>query len=229
MKNILVVEDDGNLAKVLSLILQDEGYSVTVCTSMKESERKLTSDLFDLVVLDIELPDGNGFDLFADVLAPKAIPVVFLSSRSTESDRILGLKLGADDYVTKPFSTQELLLRIARSLQRHSAKPSATSQMNKINQMRTDLIVDENAYEVTYKSTKIDFTPTEVKIISLFIKYPRRVCTREFLMNSLPGDRLETADRSIDAHIKRIRRKFRVHNIDPIKTIRGVGYKYEIG
>jgi DNA-binding response OmpR family regulator len=229
MKNILIVEDDGNLAKVLSLILQDEGYGVTVCTCVKESERKLATDHFDLVVLDIELPDGNGFDLFANVLEPKAMPVVFLSSRSTESDRILGLKLGADDYVTKPFSTQELLLRIARSLKRHIATPRAISHIDGINNMKTDLVVNEKAYEVTYKGTKIDFTPTEVKIISLFMKNPRRVCTREFLMDSLPGDRLETADRSIDAHIKRIRRKFRVHNIDPIKTIRGVGYKYEIG
>jgi DNA-binding response OmpR family regulator len=229
MKNILIVEDDGNLSRVLSLILKDEGYSVTVCGRIADSEIKLTSEVFDLVVLDIELPDGNGFDLFANVIAPRSIPVVFLSSRSSESERIFGLKLGADDYVTKPFSTQELLLRIARSLKRTSATMSTTSVNTLISKKTSDLIADETSYEVTYQGIKIDFTPTEVKIIALFIKNPRRVCTREFLMDSLPGDRLDTADRSIDAHIKRIRRKFRVHSIDPIKTIRGVGYKYEVG
>jgi len=229
MKNILVVEDDENLSKVLSLILQDEGYSVTLCAKIVDAEKKLTSEFFDLVVLDIELPDGNGFDLFVDIIAPKSTPVVFLSSRSTESDRILGLKLGADDYVTKPFSTQELLLRITRSIKRNTTSPSTNFPKRPIKSYVSDLVADETSYEVTYKGTKIDVTPTEVKIIALFIRNPRRVCTREFLMDSLPGDRLDMTDRSIDAHIKRIRRKFRILNVDPIKTIRGVGYKYEIG
>lgn len=229
MKNILVVEDDGNLSKVLHLILKDEGYNVTVCGKFSDSEKIIKTEVFDLVVLDIELPDGNGFDLFTTAIAPKSIPVVFLSSRSSESERILGLKLGADDYVTKPFSTQELLLRIARSLKRTKIPSDLPLTKNLLDENSPDLVVDEKSFEVTYQGIKIEFTPTEVKIIGLFIRNPRRVCTREFLMDSLPGDRLDTADRSIDAHIKRIRRKFRVHNIDPIKTIRGVGYKYEIG
>ena len=229
MKNILVVEDDGNLSKVLNLILKDEGYNVAVCGRIDASEKMLASENFDLVVLDIELPDGNGFDLFAKVIAPKSIPVVFLSSRSTESERIFGLKLGADDYVTKPFSTQELLLRIARSLKRHPFPLRESPSIAVPGKSSTGLTLNEDALEVMFQGSKIDFTPTEVKIIALFMKNPRRVCTREFLMDSLPGDRLDTADRSIDAHIKRIRRKFRAYNADPIKTIRGVGYKYEIG
>lgn len=228
MKSILVVEDDRNLSKVLSLILSDEGYNVTVCGNVADSKKKLTTESFDLVVLDIELPDGNGFTLFEKTIAPMAMPVVFLSSRSSESERIYGLKLGADDYVTKPFSTQELLLRIARSLKRNlTAYPATTGAQQK--EHVPGVVLDAAAYEVTCNGLRIDFTPTEVQIIALFMKNPRRVCTREFMMDSLPGDRLDAADRSIDAHIKRIRRKFRIHNIDPIQTIRGVGYKYEIG
>jgi DNA-binding response OmpR family regulator len=226
MKKILIVEDDVNLSKVLTMIMQDEGYLVTACANYHDSSGQLSVDTFDLVLLDIELPDGNGFDLYEKIIAPKSIPVVFLSSRSTESERIYGLKLGADDYVTKPFSTQELLLRIARSLKRHQS-PSYLQNVPPF-QVDAGISLNESAYEVTYQGTKIDFTATEVQIVSLFMKNPRRVCTREFLMDSLPGDRLDTADRSIDAHIKRIRRKFRDAGVEPIQTIRGVGYKYEV-
>lgn len=227
---ILLIEDDHSMAQALQRLLARSGLIVEVCHQLAQVASALAKLQPHLVILDVELPDGNGFDFFEKHLKSRQLPTIFLTCRSSEPERVHGFTIGADDYVTKPFSSQELILRIRRLLKstRTIEERKSSDSPNSSSPSSSKLKIDIERMAVFYGQWALDFTPTEIRILHLLERHGGKVCTRDFILDTLPGDHLENNDRSVDAHIKRIRHKLRDAGADPIKTVRGVGYKYEI-
>lgn len=223
MKNsILIVEDESSIAFNIEYMLKQEGFCPTSCTTCEEARTQLATGRFSLMILDVGLPDGNGFDLCREIRKTSTIPIIILTARADEIDRIVGLEIGADDYVTKPFSPRELAARVKSVLRRIEGRIieplSAKSE--------TPFVIDENRFTVSYFSTELQLSRYEFLILKTLFAHPGWVYSREKLMNLVWDDPSMSTDRTVDAHIKSIRAKLRTvrDNVDPIKTHRGLGY-----
>lgn len=220
---ILVIEDEPGILSTISICLKAEGYLVESASTGAEGLTKLTSGIH-LIILDIGLPDKNGIEVLKEIRKNFETPVLFLTARNSEIDRVLGFEVGADDYVTKPFSPRELVYRIQAILRR--SYPS--NQSNK-----TSLVHDLEKKQIKYKNEVLILSPYEYKTLALFIKYPGRIFTREEIMDMVWTEPEESFDRAVDTVIKNIRSRFKEiqTNLDPIETRRGLGYglkeKYE--
>ncbi len=219
--NILIVEDDPVITEFLQTGLRYEGYQVSVADTGKDSLNIIRQHLFDLVILDIMLPDINGFDICRHIRSfGFNVPILILTVKTEVSDRVKGLDSGADDYLTKPFSFNELLARI-RALLRRSGKISKRKKIQS-----GSILLNIETRKVYLSGKPIDLTPTEFSLLELFIRHPHRVFTRETLLNRVLGYDYNGGTNIIDVHISHLRHKLKDRKTALIRTIYGVGYSF---
>jgi two-component system phosphate regulon response regulator PhoB len=225
MGRLLVVEDDGDVRRVLVRMLEDEGYAASEAESGGEVKVALAENAPELILLDLMLSGEDGFELLADIRRTSDVPVIIVSAKMSESDRVLGLRLGADDYVVKPFSGPELSARVASVLRRYAHVPAAPAVMD-----FGDLTIDSTAREVRLRGELVETTMKEFDLLAFLAASPRQVFSREQLLDHVWGS--STAwqdDGTVTEHIRRIRQKLRATAARDrwIRTVRGVGYRFE--
>jgi two-component system alkaline phosphatase synthesis response regulator PhoP len=232
IKTVLLVDDEPQILEVLERYLNDEGFIVHKAYDGAAAVRTATAEKPDLVVLDLKLPAMTGFEVFREIRTTSQVPVIMLTSRVEEVDRIVGLELGADDYITKPFSPREVVARIKAVLRR--AQPASVDSSGRgggedaSNAMRIgDIEIDARAHEVHVHGKAVGLTPTEFRILELLAANPGRTFTRTQLLDKIKGDELEIYDRTLDRHIANLRHKIEPDPANPryIATVFGVGYK----
>ena len=227
-QTIALVDDDRNILASLSMALEAEGYNVRTFVDGAEALQGLSARMADLAVLDIKMPRMNGMELLGKLRETTAMPVIFLTSKDEEIDELMGLRMGADDYIRKPFSQNLVIERIRALLRRQ--------QMNKANNddpanvlQRGDLALDSARHTCKWKGVDVDLTVTEFLLLKCLAQRPGHVKNRDQLMDCAYGESIYVDDRTIDSHIKRIRKKFRESDgeFDMIETLYGVGYRYK--
>ena len=225
--HILLVEDDARLAELTREYLERHGAVVTVLADGESALRAARRHRFDIVLLDVMLPGKNGFEICRKLRELSAVPIVMLTARGEEADRVLGLELGADDYVPKPFSPRELLARIQAILRRTNAPAGPRAAALAVD----DLLLDPGALTAQLAGRRLDLTSYEFALLYALAERAGRVLSREQLMELAKGNCEEAFDRSIDVHISRLRQKLGddPHQPRRIRTIRGVGYQYLAG
>jgi len=220
---VLLVEDEKKLRELIRSYLERAGFTVLSTGSGAEAITLAVSAAPDLVVLDLGLPDVSGETVAREVRATGAVPILMLTAKAAEEDRIAGLELGADDYVTKPFSPRELVLRVQAILRRGAppARPGAASYGGRI------LVIDEPRREVTVRGAGVDLTPTEWGILVALATVPGRVYSRSELINRVRGYEFEGYERTVDSHVKNLRRKVEGDPGSPVivQTVFGGGYR----
>ncbi|MDR1489794.1 MAG: two-component system response regulator CreB [Desulfovibrio sp.] len=228
MQTVLVIEDESSIADTIAHGVEREGYVAVRCERGLEGLERLKAGDCALVVLDIGLPDVNGFDLCKAIRAFSDVPVIFLTARDEEIDKIVGLEIGADDYVTKPFSPRELAARIKTVLRRARDGPAAKAAPPAPG---NGLGIDTDKLQATYAGRRLELTRSEFRLLSLLAAHPGRVYSRESIMDTLWGAGSPSLDRTVDAHVKSLRAKFREidESLDPILTHRGTGYALREG
>src|SRR5688572_20266945 len=239
LPRILIVEDEPAIADTLIYALKTEGFAPEWCATGRAGLAALAAKPFALVVLDVGLPDGSGFDVCKAIRVHSAVPVLFLTARNTELDRVLGLELGGDDYLVKPFSPRELTARVKAILRRTNGSagrtpdPAATnlSSNNKESTEAAELLVDDERCSIRFRGVALELTRYEYRLLKLLAGKPGRVYSREQLMNAVWEDPGASLDRTVDVHIKTLRAKLRsiAPDADPIQTHRGLGYSLREG
>lgn len=221
--NILVVEDEQAIAETIVYALGTEGFETVWRTTGRAALEVLASQSVALVVLDVGLPDMNGFDVCRELRRQHAVPVIFLTARSDEVDKIVGLELGADDYMAKPFSPRELTARIRAILRRSNGNGVATTTAPGLPAVWAH---DPAKCRITFQGVALDLTRNEYRLLAVLLAQPGRVFSRDQLMTAAWDDPGAALDRTVDAHIKSLRAKLRVVALeaDPIVTHRGLGY-----
>lgn len=228
---IALVDDDKNILTSVAMALEEADFSVAAYSSGEEALSALLKKPADLVVLDIKMPGMNGIEVLKKIRERSLMPVIFLTSMDNEADQLRGLRLGADDYIVKPFSQRLLIERIRAILRREEMrrKPAETDEKQVF--ALGFLQMDEGRHLCFWKKQPVDMTVTEFLLLLSLVKNPGHVKSREQLMNFAYGDMLDVEDRAVDSHVKRLRKKFR--DIDPsfdsIETIYGIGYRYKNG
>ncbi len=225
MKKILVVDDEPKITQLVSDYLVRAGYGVSVAHDGKTALSHARTDKPDLIVLDLGLPQMDGLDFTREFRKVSNAPIIMLTARSEESDKLIGLELGADDYITKPFSPKELVARVRAVFRR--IENAATQPTEIIRAM--DLILDAPRLRVSANGRTLEeLTPTEFELLATMARQPGRVFTRAQLLDSIHGVAFESYERAIDAHIKNIRRKIELKPGEPkyVLTVYGVGYKF---
>lgn len=215
---ILIIEDETAIADVLSYALKSEGYSTMHCTLGNDGLKQLRTGAYSLAILDVGLPDMGGFEVCRQARTFTDIPILFLTARSDEVERIVGLEIGADDYVTKPFSPREVVARVRVILRRRILPLAHTAS--------TWLEVDAESSRIRFCGQLLDLTRYEYLLLKFLMRHPGQIYSREALMNSVWRDALDTSDRTVDTHIKTLRAKLKSvrNDLDPIITYRGLGY-----
>jgi two-component system OmpR family response regulator len=220
---ILIADDEANIRDVVQYALERDGYQVETAADGQTALSRIEAGGIDLVVLDVLMPELDGLNLCRKLRERGDIPIIFLSSRTEEADRILGLELGGDDYVTKPFSPRELSTRVKAVLRRVAARRGSEESPPVIVYGR--LVLDPAAHELRVDGEKIALTVTELRVLQAVLERPGRVLTREQLIERAYEAGLHVSERTVDTHIRRIRAKLRPFGVNPIETIHGLGYK----
>lgn len=227
---ILIVDDEKDLVDLLSYNLEKEGYAVLRAYDGEEALKTIRSRKPDLILLDLMLPGIQGMEICKIVRkTPETagLPIIMLTAKGEEVDRIVGLEMGADDYVTKPFSVRELLARVRAVLRRYEAAPAEDRKTIRYG----DLFIDHDAHEVTLAGRKVALSPTEFRLLWFLARTPGRVFTREILLDRVWGDDTFVEPRTVDVHIRRLRAQIEPDLSTPrfVLTVRGVGYKFAEG
>lgn len=223
MSTLLVVEDEPSLSRLVRDYLERAGFQVFTALTAGDALRHLSAHSPDLIVLDLGLPDRDGFDVIRDVRRTSPTPIIVLTARGDEADRIVGLELGADDYVVKPFSPRELVARVRAVLRRSEQQTPETEVIE-----AAGLTIDLPRMRVTRANEVVDLTPSEFQILVTLAREPGRVFTRAHLLDAIHGVMIQSYERAIDAHIKNLRRKLEPEPADPryVLTVHGVGYRF---
>jgi len=226
-RTIVLVDDDRNILTSVSMVLEAEGFSVVCYSDGETAWRSLQAHPVDLVVLDIKMPRMNGLDLLQRLREKSRTPVIFLTSKADEVDELTGLRLGADDYITKPFS-QRLLIERIRTLLRRADLAEDSGEVRDEMLVRGELVLDRERHLCTWHGDPVPLTVTEFLILEALASRPGYVKSRDQLIDAAYGENVYVDDRTIDSHIKRLRRKFRRadDNFSEIETLYGVGYRY---
>jgi two-component system response regulator ChvI len=224
---IALVDDDRNILTSVSMALEAEGFKVRTYADGAEALRGLTAQPVDLAILDIKMPRMDGMELMTRLKQQSQLPVIFLTSKDDEIDEVLGLRMGADDYITKPFSQRLLIERIRAVLRRQDAGRDG-SEGAEAPLTRGDLVLDSGRHSCTWKGQPVTLTVTEFLILKSLAQRPGIVKTRDQLMDAAYGEHIYVDDRTIDSHIKRLRKKFKAVDDEfaQIETLYGVGYRY---
>lgn len=225
-QTIALVDDDQNILASLSAALTDEGYSVETYADGAEALEGLGRRPADLAILDIKMPRMDGMELLSELRRRDSLPVIFLTSKDDEVDEIMGLRMGADDYIKKPFSQRLLMERIRAVLRRHeeAGKDTASDEVMR----RGEMVLDPVRHLCTWKGGEVNLTVTEFLIVESLARRPGHVKNRDQLIDAAYGENIYVDDRTIDSHIKRLRRKFKEvdDGFSEIETLYGVGYRY---
>ena len=223
-QKILIIEDEPDIRKTLEYNISREGYHVVSASSLLEAKSQIESDSFSLILLDLMLPDGSGLDLCREIKSDKeksSIPIIILTAKDDEVDKVVGFELGADDYVTKPFSVRELILRMKAVLKRGEKKSDNVEVQRQFGQ----LSIDTESHEVFVDNNEIILTALEFKLLCQLVDRRGRVQSRDQLLSDVWGYSAEVTTRTVDTHIKRLREKLGSMG-KYVQTIRGVGYKF---
>jgi len=226
---VALVDDDRNILTSVSMMLEAEGYAVTTYRDGAEALRGLQSEPTDLAVLDIKMPRMDGIELLQRLREKSTMPVIFLTSKDDEVDELMGLRMGADDYIKKPFSQRLLIERIKAVFRRLEAqKASAPGSTSAQSVKRGELVLDPAQHLCLWRGLQVNLTVTEFLIIQALAQRPGHVKSRDQLIDAAYGEHIYVDDRTIDSHIKRLRKKFREvdKEFSHIETLYGVGYKY---
>jgi DNA-binding response OmpR family regulator len=220
---ILVVDDEPKIVRLTRDYLEKDGFRVISAADGAEALTAARRDKPDLIILDLMLPDIDGWEVCRTLRRESGIPIIMLTARSEESDQIVGLELGADDYITKPFSPRTLIARVRAVLRRAQGKMKPQSMVH-----AGELEIDLDAHLVRLKGQPVHLTPNEFRLLAIMAQHPGQLLTREQLIDQMHGISLESFDRSIDSHIKNLRRKLEAHLTHPvyIKTVYGEGYRF---
>jgi two-component system OmpR family response regulator len=226
-KKILIVDDEKKITEIISAYLERDNFSVITAYDGKSALDAVKKYAPDLIILDLMLPEISGWDVCRTLRKDSGIPIIMLTARDETADKIVGLELGADDYVTKPFDAKELVSRVKAVLRRYEGTIADTPK--KIH--AGDLTIDSERRLVTSGEQNIELTPIEFDLLQLLAKHPGRVFSRLQLLDSIQGDAYEGYERTIDSHIKNLRKKIEPEPEKPryIITVYGVGYKMEAG
>ena len=223
-QKILIIEDEPDIRKTLEYNISREGYEVICASSLSEGRQKLESASFTLLLLDLMLPDGSGLDLCRELKKDKSLssmPVIILTAKDDEVDKVVGFELGADDYVTKPFSVRELILRVKAVLKRGERK----SDNMEVQRQFGELKIDVDSHEVFVNDEQVNLTALEFKLLRQLVDRRGRVQSRDQLLSDVWGYSSDVTTRTVDTHIKRLREKLGDMG-KYVQTIRGVGYKF---
>ena len=223
-QKILIIEDEPDIRKTLEYNISREGYHVVGASSLLEAKSQIESDSFSLILLDLMLPDGSGLDLCREIKSDKeksSIPIIILTAKDDEVDKVVGFELGADDYVTKPFSVRELILR-AKAVLKRGEKESDNVE---IKRQFGQLSIDTESHEVFVDNNEIILTALEFKLLCQLVDRRGRVQSRDQLLSDVWGYTAEVTTRTVDTHIKRLRLKLGSMG-KYVQTIRGIGYKF---
>jgi len=223
MKTVLVVDDEPKIVQLARDYLEHAGFKVASASDGREALASFRSSAPDLIVLDLGLPHVDGLDVARAVRKTSNVPIVMLTGRADEADRVAGLELGADDYIPKPFSPKELVARV-RAVLRRSEIASAPAELVRAG----DVTLDVPRLSVRVKEREVDLTPTEFQLLLTLARAPGRVFTRAQLLDAVHGVAFESYERAIDAHVKNIRRKLEPDAREPryLLTVHGVGYRF---
>jgi DNA-binding response OmpR family regulator len=222
---ILLVEDEPKVCELIKAYLVKDGYDVTIAGDGRNAIEQAQLYKPDLILLDLNLPELDGLEVCRTIRKQSNVPIIMLTARDEEVDKVVGLEIGADDYVTKPFSPRELAARVGAVLRRYREGLKKGEQI-----VSGELRLDQEKHEATYFEKPLSLTAAEFKLLSVLGRNPGRVCTRLQLMDSAFGESYEGYERTIDAHIKNIRQKMSMvapEATSPLATVRGVGYKLE--
>lgn len=228
-QTIALVDDDRNILTSVQMTLEAEGYQVHTYTDGEQALQGLASRPVDLAVLDVKMPRMDGMELLQKLRARSSLPVIFLSSKDEEVDQLMGLRLGADDYITKPFSQRLLLERIRALLRRNEvSRAEAAGENVSATLTRGLLSLDEQRHRCLWRDTEVPLTVTEFLLVKALAMRPGMVKSRDQLIDTAYGDSIYVDDRTIDSHIKRVRKKFRQvdEEFNQIETLYGIGYRY---
>ncbi|MEM9233076.1 MAG: response regulator transcription factor [Pseudomonadota bacterium] len=230
MARVVLVDDDQNILASVSIALESDGHEVTTYEDGAEALDGILRDKPEIVVSDIKMPRLDGMELLRELRRSSDVPLIFLTSKDEEIDEVLGLTMGADDYVKKPFSQRLLLERVKAVLRRRAAQNTPVQEGDASQEIRRgELRLDPLRHDCSWKGQGVTLTVTEFLILQSLAQRPGFVKSRDALMDAAYDDQVYVDDRTIDSHIKRIRKKFRVvdREFDQIETLYGVGYKYK--
>ncbi len=235
MKKVLVVDDDPNIVEVLRLYFDKDGFAVISCLTGERAFETFISSAPDLVVLDLMLPGKDGYDICREIRKVSDTPIIMLTARTDTLDKVVGLELGADDYVQKPFEPKELLARVKAVLRRVEKREESGLAVPEVSEAAEvvsfkGLTIDKARYAVLVDDQEIDMPPKELELLFFLASHPNRVFTRELLLENVWGYDFYGESRTVDVHVKRIREKIEDASREvnwQIKTVWGVGYKFE--
>lgn len=230
MSDILIIDDDDELRGLLADFTEVEGYSVRTAASAEEGIAILEREPVGILLLDLMLPGIDGYQVCREVRKEELqVPIIMLSAKGEVFDKVLGLELGADDYMEKPFDSKELVARVKAVLRRYKPVVAEAPQPEPENEVRlTDLTINRSNYSVTFKGRRVEMPPKELELLYFLASQPNHVYSREQLLDQIWGYEYVGDTRTVDVHIKRIREKIGDHDHWKITTIWGVGYKFEL-
>lgn len=227
-QKVLIVDDDNNIAELISLYLTKECFETMIVNDGESVMGAIKTFGPNLILLDLMLPGMDGYQVCREVRARYTMPIIMLSAKGEVFDKVLGLELGADDYMEKPFDTKELVARVKAVLRRYkpAAEPQPQSQDESVEY--PDLVINRTNYAVTYMGKNVDMPPKELELLYFLASSPNHVFTREQLLDQIWGYEYMGDTRTVDVHIKRLREKIKDHDAWKISTIWGIGYKFEV-
>ncbi len=227
-QKIMIVDDDNNIAELVSLYLIKECFETEIFNDGESALEALDTCKPNLILLDLMLPGIDGYQVCREVRAKGNTPIIMLSAKGEVFDKVLGLELGADDYMEKPFDSKELVARVKSVLRRYKASPEVVTTNSDKCVTYPDLIINQTNYSVVYMGKNVDMPPKELELLYFLAASPNHVFTREQLLDQIWGYEYIGDTRTVDVHIKRIREKINDHDSWKIATIWGIGYKFEV-
>ena len=227
-QKILIVDDDNNIAELISLYLTKECFETQIVNDGESALASVDSFRPNLILLDLMLPGIDGYQVCREVRSRYSTPIIMLSAKGEVFDKVLGLELGADDYMEKPFDTKELVARVKAVLRRYKVASDTTANPSVKCVEYPDLIINQTNYSVIYMGKNVDMPPKELELLYFLASSPNHVFTREQLLDQIWGYEYIGDTRTVDVHIKRLREKIKDHDSWKISTIWGIGYKFEV-
>ena len=227
-QRILIVDDDNNIAELISLYLTKECFNAMIVNDGEEALQAFSSFAPNLILLDLMLPGIDGYQVCREIRQKSNVPIIMLSAKGEIFDKVLGLELGADDYIIKPFDSKELVARVKAVLRRTQAAPAPAEQTPSNIISYPDLEINMSNYSVMYQNKKIEMPPKEIELLHFLAASPNQVFTREQLLDHIWGYEYIGDTRTVDVHIKRIREKISGNDAWSLSTVWGIGYKFEL-
>lgn len=227
-QKILIVDDDNNIAELISLYLTKECFETLIVNDGESALSSMNTFVPNLVLLDLMLPGIDGYQVCREIRTKNTTPIIMLSAKGEVFDKVLGLELGADDYMEKPFDSKELVARVKAVLRRYKAIPESNADPGVKCVEYSDLIINQTNYSVIYMGKAVDMPPKELELLYFLASSPNHVFTREQLLDQIWGYEYIGDTRTVDVHIKRLREKVKDNDFWKISTIWGIGYKFEV-